>query len=228
MAWLRILGKFLISAGFGVLLFVAWTLWGTGIYTSQAQARLEDELTQLPDIRPDRKASDKGSMFAGPGDDFEPAPGDPVFSLSIPSIELSDVVVQGVGEEELKLGPGHYPDCDDGFSKPLCTDNEEVWPGERGRAIISGHRTTYGAPFGDLDKLSEGDAIITATRWGEFTYEVTDIEIRPAPVALTDLSSPGSDAGKKEPAEIVLTTCNPKYSAAERLIVYAQMKGPGS
>lgn len=218
MAWLRIFGKFLISVGVGVLLFVAWTLWGTGFYTSQQQDRLREELTQLPDIEPE-KGGKKGGGFSGPGNDYEPGPGDPVFSLSIPSIELSDVVVQGVGEEELKLGPGHYPDCGDGFAKPLCTDAQEVWPGEKGRVIVSGHRTTYGAPFWDLDKLKEGDEIATSTRWGDFTYEVTSIEVVSPNARDIANPEPGGAAG-----EMVLTTCNPKFSAAERLIVFAEMK----
>lgn len=220
MAWLRVLGKFLISVGVGVLLFIAWTLWGTGFYMSQQQDRLKDELTQLPDITPEPQKSKKGEpKFVGPGAEYEPGPGDPVFALSIPDIELSDVVVQGVGTEELKLGPGHYPDCRSGFAKPLCTEAEQVWPGEKGRVIVSGHRTTYGQPFWDLDKLGEGDEIVTATRWGEFTYEVTGLEVV-APNA-TDIANPEPGGSK---AEIVLTTCNPKYSAAERLIVYAEMK----
>ena len=203
-----------------MLLFVAWVLWGTGLYTSQAQNRLEEELTQLPDITPESHKDKGGPGFVGPGSDYEPDAGDPVFSLSIPEIELSDVVVQGVGEEELKLGPGHYPDCTEGFAKPLCTDAEEVWPGEEGRVIVSGHRTTYGAPFWDLDKLREGDEIVTGTQWGEFTYEITSIEV---------VSPNARDIANPEPggsnAEIVLTTCNPKFSAAERLIVFAEIKG---
>ena len=223
MAWLRVLGKFLISVGVGVLLFVAWVLWGTGIYTSQQQDRLKDELTQLPDIEPqEQKGNKKGSggpTFVGPGDGYEPGAGDPVFALSVPDIELSDVVVQGVGEEELKLGPGHYPDCGQGFAKPLCTEAEEVWPGEKGRVIVSGHRTTYGQPFWDLDKLREGDEIVTDTRWGKFTYEVTGLEVV-APNA-TDIIVPEPGGSN---AEIVLTTCHPKFSADERLIVFAEMK----
>ncbi|MDQ4144245.1 MAG: sortase [Actinomycetota bacterium] len=221
MTWLRILGKFLISVGVGVLLFVAWVLWGTGIYTAQQQDRLEEELAQLPDIKPEVHGSKKSEApkFFGPGDDFEPGAGDPVFSLSIPEIKLSDVVVQGVGEEELKLGPGHYPDCSPGFAKPLCTDAEEVWPGEKGRVIVSGHRTTHGAPFWDLDKLKKGDEILTGTQWGEFTYEVTGIEVV-SPNA-RDIANPTPGGSK---GEIVLTTCNPKFSAAERLIVFAEMK----
>ena len=217
MRWLRIFGKFLISVGVGVLLFVAWVLWGTGIAHNREQNRLEDELKALPRIEAKK---DKKTGFSGPGDGFLPDAGAPVFSLTIPKIDLQEVVVQGVGVEELKLGPGHYPDCRAGFDKPLCTEAEEVWPGEEGRVIVSGHRTTYGMPFWDLDKLDKGDSIVTGTRWGNFTYKVTEIAV--VPPNARDIANPAPGGSN---AEIALTTCNPKFSAAERLIVFAEMDG---
>jgi sortase A len=80
---------------------------------------------------------------------------------------------------------------------------------------VSSHRTTYGAPFWDLDKLRSGDQVFTETKWGDFTYEVTRTDV--------------VDAGSLEivipsqQAEIVLTTCNPRFSAAQRLVVFAEM-----
>lgn len=211
MKFLNVLGKFLISVGVGVLLFVAWTLWGTGIYTAQQQDRLADRLDHLPAFSAQATEID-GIEYHGPPASYRPGPGDPVFELDIPKIDVSSVVVEGVGTEELRKGPGHYPSCRPGFSRPYCTEFEEAWPGERGRVIVSGHRTTYGHPFFDLDKLRIGDEIITTTRWGTFTYEVTKREIvRPDSLAI---------AIQSDAAEIVLTTCNPKYSAAERLIVF--------
>ena len=223
MKWLRVAGKFLISVGVGVLLFVAWVLWGTGIYTSQQQDRLTEELEQLPDIPPVSKKADGkdngGSRFVGPPNDYQPAAGEPVFALTIPRIEVQNVVVQGVEVEDLKQGPGHYPDCREGFEEPLCTSAEEVWPGEEGRVILSGHRTTYGAPFGRLDELEPGDEIITNPQWGEVVYKVTKIEVV-SPNA-TDIANPQPGDGK---AEIVLTTCHPEFSASQRLIVFGEME----
>lgn len=206
----RIFGKFLISVGVGILLFVGWTLWGTGLYTQQQQDALRVELDQLPSVVP---ADDDEKRKLGPSS--PPGPGDPVFVMKIPAIDLNQVVVEGVGTEDLKKGPGHYPSCRAGFERPLCTEFEEVWPGEEGRVILSGHRTTYGAPFFDLDKLKPGDEIITQTKWGEFTYEVTETRIvQPDSLAI---------AIQSDAAEIVLTTCNPKYSAAQRLIVFGRL-----
>ena len=211
MTAIRILGKFLISVGMGILIFVGWTLWGTGLYYSDQQDSLRAEFTREPIA-----SASEGSVEAlGPAEGFAPRPGKPVFNLVIPAIKLDQIVVEGVGVEELRKGPGHYPECRSGFTKPLCTEWQEVWPGQRGRVIVSGHRTTYGAPFWDLDKLRKGDEIITKTEWGRFTYVVTDKDVvKPDSLAI---------AVPSERPEIVLTTCNPKFSAAQRLVVFAQL-----
>ena len=218
MAVLKILGKLLVSVGLGILLFVAWQLWGTGLAAERAQSDLGRRYDRLPHLTAERP---RGSKFAGPPESFRPGPGDPVFRLRIPRIDVDQVVVEGVDVEQLKRGPGHYPNCRPGFDPPLCTRGQEIWPGERGRAIVSGHRTTYGGPFWALDELRRGDELRFDTRWGEFTYEVTAKEVV-SPNA-TDIATPaGNDP------EVVLTTCNPRFSAAERLVVFAEMVQRGA
>ena len=212
---LAFVGKLLISLGAGVLLFVAWTLWGTGIYTERTQNRLAQDFAALPSMPHGGSSSQKPGR---PPRGYRPPPGDPVFRLRIPAIDLSQIVVEGVGIEELKGGPGHYPACRAGFPEPFCTQLDEVWPGERGRVIVSGHRTTYGAPFWALNELKPGDDIIAETKWGRFSYKVFDSEVV-LPTA-TDIANPRATDGR----EIVLTTCDPRFSAAERLIVFARLE----
>jgi sortase A len=207
MRFLEVFGKLLISVGVGILLFVAWTLWGTGLYTGSQQSALADEFGAAPRL----EANDTG----GPPDGYAPEPGEPVFRLRIPSIQLGTLVVEGVGTEELRKGPGHYPECRRGFPPPLCMDFDSPWPGETGRVIVSGHRTTYGQPFWDLDKLRRGDEVVTVTKWGRFRYEVTRKQI----VQPTDATI----VRPSDVAELVLTTCEPRFSAAQRLIVYAEL-----
>lgn len=167
---LRYEGKFLISVGAGVLMFVAWQLWGTGLYTSGQQRALDAELSALP------RFVARADALPGPPAAFHPGPGDAVFRIQIPAINLNDgkgyVVVQGVGKQQLATGPGHYPSCGPNFKPPLCTDYPEVWPGQDGRVVISGHRTTYLAPFLHIDQLKDGDEIIVTSQWGRFTYVV--------------------------------------------------------
>lgn len=78
---------------------------------------------------------------------------------------------------------------------------------------IAGHRTTYLHPFYDLNEMKEGDAIILETEYGTFRYVVTSVSV------ITPDNSSVLDQTKNP--TLVLTTCNPRYSAAERLIVIA-------
>jgi sortase A len=210
---LRTFGKLLISVGCGVLLFVAWTLWGTGLYTAREQDRLSSAFDGAPVVRAVRANGDDGHF--GPPASYRPEPGDPVFKLRIPRIDVEQIVVEGVDTKQLRLGPGHYPTCRRGFELCLEGSEDAPWPGEKVRVVISGHRTTYGAPFWDLDKLRPGDDVNVDAKWGRFEYEVSETDI----VDDTDLTV----VSPVPQAEIVLTTCNPKFSAAQRLIVYARL-----
>jgi len=204
---LRTFGKLLISLGVGVLLFVAYVVWGTNLHTQQRQRELAEQFDILQ--------IDAGPKAGLPPKNFAPGPGAPVFRMRIPQIDINYVVVEGVDEEALKLGPGHYPECRRNFPPPLCTNFAAAWPGEKGRVILSGHRTTFDAPFRDTDKLSNGDKIIVETKWGIFTYEVYQQKV----VEPTD---PAIVVQKDNVRELVLTTCNPKFSAETRLITFAR------
>jgi sortase A len=128
-------------------------------------------------------------------------PGEAVAILRIPKIELNYVVVEGTDTESLKKGPGHY------------SWTSYPWE-DTGRVAIAGHRTTYGAPFWSLNELKIGDRIVLATEYGIFNYRVTGSRII--------LPSQAAVLHETENPTLVLTTCNPRFSAAERLVVFAQ------
>jgi len=92
-------------------------------------------------------------------------------------------------------------------------------PGQPGNSVLPGHRTTYGAPFHELDELEVGDIIEVETAIGLNIYEVREsIIVRPTEIWVTN-PRPGS--------WITLTTCNPKFSSRERLIIFAELvSGP--
>jgi sortase A len=163
-------------------------LWGTGFYTAREQDSLRQELAQrLEEPRPE-----PGTIL----------PGDAYAIVKIPSIQVNDVVVQGTDTESLKRGPGHYEETGDPWDLT-------------GRVGIAGHRTTYGAPFGDLDKVERGDVVTLETEFGTFAYRVTRSRvIEPDEIGVLDPT--------KKPT-LVLTTCTPKFSAAQRLIVYGKL-----
>jgi sortase A len=79
---------------------------------------------------------------------------------------------------------------------------------------IAGHRTTYGAPFWSLNELKTGDRITLATEYGIFNYRVTESRII--------LPSQAAVLHETRDPTLVLTTCNPRFSAAERLVIFAQ------
>src|SRR5262245_61131200 len=119
----RSAGATLLVAGLAVFSMAAWNLWGTGIGTAKAQRAPR---AQLEAAYPER-----------------PSIGDPVGIIQIPRIGLDAAFVEGAADEDLALGPGHYPDS------PL--------PGQGGNVTIAGHRTTHSAPFWSLDVLVPGD-----------------------------------------------------------------------
>jgi sortase A len=137
--------------------------------------------------------------------------GDPLGRILIPSIGIKDVFVEGTGTADLRAGPGHYP------ATPL--------PGQRGTVAIAGHRTTYGAPFHDLDDLERGDRIELVMPYGRFEYRVERTRIV-APTATWVTDRVGHD-------RLVLSACHPLYSAAQRIVVFAeevraQARGPAA
>ena len=231
-------GRALITWGVLVLAFAAYQLWGTGIQEARAQNQLEDDFA---DLLADFEQPSSTALPKVATDPDSPAPtttaqpleldlallealtrdgGEAVSRIQMPTIGVDKVVVEGVQVADLRKGPGHYR------ATPL--------PGQVGNASIAGHRTTYGAPFGDIDKLQPGDEIIVTTVQGVHTCVVSTPEeaygellaqaqshqgghtiVRPGDVWVLD------DFGDNR---LTLTACHPKFSARERIIVTAVLK----
>ena len=191
------IGQSLISLGVLILLFVAYQLWGTNLAEARSQRGLTNEI---------EAALGPGGVGGGldPSSVPPPAPeGEAIAIIKIPKIGVEKAVVEGVGVPELKKGPGHYP------KTPL--------PGQPGNSAIAGHRTTYGAPFYRLDELTNGDKIFVTTRQGRFEYRVTEkTVVTPKAVEVLD-NTPDN--------RLTLTTCEPRFSAAKRLIIVAALIG---
>ena len=126
--------------------------------------------------------------------------GDSLTRIKIPALGLDTVVVEGITPSALRAGAGHYPQT------PL--------PCEGGNVSIAGHRTTYGRPFGNVDQLKPGDTIELTTPIGGCVYQVARAPWVVAPSELSVIEPTGERS-------LTLTTCHPKGSAAQRLIVRA-------
>jgi sortase A len=194
---IRSFGELCITAGLLLLLFVAYELWGTGRYTQDQQNRLGQELSQ--DWRNDRVTTEHIKLGHG------------LALIRIPRLgdKYHFVVIEGVSVADLRKGPGHYPGT--------------ALPGQIGNFVVSGHRTTYQAPFNRIDQLRDGDKILIDTRTKQYVYRVTGHKIvLPTEV---DVTAPVPFHPKEKPTQrlITLTTCHPKYSAARRLIVFGRL-----
>ncbi len=235
--WVGNLGKILIATGLLMFGFVAYQLWGTGIETARAQNQLESEFDALVAQSPPAEAP---GFVSGDGSETAPvttisdsasqpvtAPdpagvpigtavpveqqnidtnienGSALARLEIARIGRNDIVVAGIGTSDLKRGPGHFPDT------PL--------PGQLGNSAIAGHRTTYGAPFFNVDDLQPGDEIIATTLSGRFTYRVTEQLVVASNeywvVATTDPTK----------ATLTLISCDPKYTAQRRIVIFSEL-----
>jgi len=214
------LGRTLVTAGTLILLFVSYQLWGTGLQEARSQDALSEEfasvLAGLPDLATTTTTTTAPTTTT-PGttqttlalaevrtDDLPlPEIGDPIAKIRIPSIGVNRTIVEGVPLSQLKRGPGHYP--------------ETPFPGQKGNVAIAGHRTTYGQPFHNIDKVEVGDEIIFETPQGEFVYEATGtLIVEPDQIEILE------DKGDNR---VTLIACHPKYSAAKRIIVIGELKG---
>jgi sortase A len=232
--WVGGIGKTLIATGLLLFGFVAYQLWGTGIETARAQNSLENEFEELlagtvpttasptpttvDDTVPADSSVDTIPTESTPQDTVaattvpdavsaaalpQIAEGDPIARIEMPRIGVDKIVVAGVDKNDLKKGPGHYPET------PL--------PGQLGNSAIAGHRTTFGQPFFDVDKLDTGDEIIITTLTGQYVYRVTGQQIvSPSDYQVISTTDPTR-------ATLTLTSCHPKYTARERIIIFAEL-----
>ncbi len=241
------IGRTLIGLGLVVLAFAAFQLWGTGLQEARAQGSLETEFEErqalLAELSDADVLDEVTADDANPGPDADdpvidtdadpttevvgftreevevapelaeallPRGGDAIGSISIPAIDVERTVIEGITRGNLREGPGHYPDT------PL--------PGQAGNAAIAGHRTTYGSPFHDLDKLQPGDEIFVETLQGTFRYEVMSQQNPDGGPAVGHFIVDPSQVEVLEDYgdnRLTLTACHPKYSAAQRIVVTA-------
>jgi sortase A len=241
--WLRISGSLLLGAGVLTLAWVAvvwqWQDPFTALYSTYQQQRLaagyearvaafepavvpERRPTADPD-RPSKPSSESPSESPSkrPEHSLKPVDvraeqrlvalearryrrslqiGDPVGRLRVPRMGLTTVVVAGTSSGSLTKGPGWYPGS--------------YLPGEGELIYVAGHRTTYGAPFAQIESMRPGDLVTMEVPYGTFIYRVTSSVIVPAD-DLARLTSHGREL-------LALQACHPRFFASHRYIVYAK------
>ena len=207
-------GTFLLVIGFGILAWAATVyLWKdpfTTAYTAYEQRKLESKLekrfeTWRPIRRPASHDAAKPKLTI---EDvrrearrfrLESHEGDAIAKLKIPRMHVNVVVVNGTGSADLRRGPGRHL--------------ETYMPGERELVYIAGHRTTYGAWFGHINKMKPGDLITIELPYATVVYRVTGHRI----VDDNDVSVLKTHHHE----QLVLQACHPRFFASERYLVYA-------
>jgi len=140
---------------------ISWTVFRISRYSIPASSAIEpnklpnsstapDESVPPPDLPVPAKA-----VYP-----IYPVEGDSIGTLTIPSLNLELLILQGTEEKELKKGVGHFL--------------QSVLPGQEDNCVLSGHRETV---FRQLGKLEIGYLIVVKTSAGTFTYEVKGTRI---------------------------------------------------
>ncbi len=207
----RILGALLVVAGVGAL---AWaiTVWQwqdpfTALLNEREQRALADGFEQRLAAR-DASLATRGAA-ADPAREIAEAAagwrasserGSAVARLRIPSLGVDEIVVNGTDSESLERGPGRYLGS--------------AMPGEGELVYVAGHRTTYGAPFSEIDRLRKGDRVVLELPYATFEYAVTGHRIVTAD-SLWVLRSKGYEL-------LALQACHPRFFASHRYIAYAK------
>ena len=219
---MRALGELMVTAGAILLLFVGYELYVTDLLSDRAQ----DSLSR--DLRDDWGAAPAGAAPPAPIGDVPV--GEAFAFLHVPRLgaDYARAIVEGTSQAELAQGPGHYVDT--------------AMPGEAGNFAVAGHRVGKGSPFLDLDRLRPGDPIVVETADAWYEYRVLgDPQTGDLSVAVDGLPGrqivdpsavgvvapvPGQPGAAPTGSYMTLTTCHPKFSAAQRLIVHAALVGP--
>jgi sortase A len=213
-------GELLVTAGVVLLLFVVYEVYVTDLLTAQRQDQLSEELREEWESAP---APERGPIT-------RVELGDAFAVLRIPRLgeDYTRVVLEGTEEEQLSQGPGHYVGS--------------AMPGEEGNVAFAGHRVGKGSPFLELDAMRPGDPVVVETADSWFVYRVLgdpatgDVDTDPSGIPGMQIVSPSAveviaptpdAAASAAPsgAYLTLTTCHPRYSARQRLVVHARLDG---
>ncbi|HEY3409871.1 MAG TPA: class E sortase [Propionicimonas sp.] len=194
----ELVGELLITVGVVLVLFVGWQLFWTDVVSDadagQVVTTIEQDPTGPEWVQP--KHAKLGDAFA-------------IVRVPRFGAKFAWPLYAGTTREVLMRGIGHYVDTS--------------LPGEIGNFAIAGHRTTYGKPFNQIDKLVEGDVVLVETKDTYLVYRVTGYQIVPPTQASVLLPVPDQPGRKPTVAVLTMTTCHPEFSARERYVVHAEL-----
>jgi len=208
-----VLGEILITAGVVVLLFIVWQQWFNDIVVANTTRSEASTLSrELGRQTPDPVQSGAPATSTSPPVGRAPANGAKFAVLYVPRFGSTYQVPIAGGTDTTQTlntgAAGHY-------------DSTQM-PGAVGNVAIAGHRTTHGAPFAAIADLRVGDHFYVQTADGYYTYTFRNLEyVKPTQVQVLQVvpDAPVVSTASRDRL-ITLTSCNPKFSAAERIIAF--------
>ena len=218
--FLSVLGELMLTAGLLVLLFAAWQMWIgdiiIGAENNEKGTQLTQEWQDAPVAGPPPATTeDDGTVVYEPPILEHPDEAEVFATMRVPRFgDDFNVRIAGGTTRSRTLDP---------IGIGLYTQSK--MPGEIGNFSLAGHRTTWGKPFNQLDRLHVGDAIVIETPEGWYTYRFRTLEyVKPSAVdVLYDVPQmPDIETGERY---ITMTACSPLHSLAERIVAYGIFEG---
>jgi sortase A len=225
---LRGVGQTLITLGLVILLFVVYEVWVSNIFADAKQSAVHKTFEQQI-VNGDNPLIAAATQAALPGSEQATIPtGTGIANIYMPRLgdDFHFTIVEGTNDADLEKGPGHYTGT--------------ALPGQIGNFAVAGHRVGKGEPFLNLDQLQPGDAVVieTVTNWYVYTVlgnastgdlSTPGVEgvvgreiVKPTDVGVI-LPVPDHPGTKATAALLTLTTCHPKFTATDRMIVHASL-----
>lgn len=209
----QVFAELLLTAGVLIGLFVLWQVWINNEISGASQYNVAEEQSSEwargPGVA--TTPAEEPATDTEPVVGVAPGPDEKFANLIVPRFGKDFIrpVAEGVGFSVLNnvsLGMGHYP--------------QSQMPGEVGNFALASHRSAYGGAFHTIHHLRVGDAIFVETEdgWYKYIYRNTEyVKVSGIGVIAPVPQDVGAEATERL---ITLTTCNPFYSSAERIIAY--------
>lgn len=203
------LGGALLAAGLAIAGYVVWQVIGTNVVSERRQAELVEQLH-------DRWSSTPATELRR----VEPVRlGEASALVRIPRFGDHYVmpVLEGVGEDELSSGFGHFV--------------SSAGPGRKGNYALAAHRVTHGEPLREMPSLRPGDTVLVETRNAVYTYEI-DTDPNKLVVDLTELwvlaaqpVNPRTEGVQPQDDQRLLTlvTCAELFHTDDRMVAFGHL-----
>ena len=206
------LGLVLVLTGLSLLGYVAWQFYGTNIVAQQNQKRVIEDLHQ-------QWRAEGPAEGAPERADFRPGKGSALIRIPRFGDDYVVPVLEGIGDQELSSGYGHFPRTAD--------------PGQKGNYALAAHRVTHGEPLREMPKLRPGDEVVVETRDAVYTYALdtdpNDLVVTFADIWVIDPLPTNPDGFGVQPVQvrgqrlITLTTCAELFHSDTRMIAFGHL-----